>query len=649
MKKAAGSVKVDEFRIRKVAPEDLPFFRRHSEFVHSNAFVVDGACVVEESPMEEIENKPNRYKPMPINEDVQMEGLEIVGEPLEVSMLDEEEMKKIGEFECRNYRIGIADETAPTDINPLPSRTAIDAIQNFQNSDQLRYVFRQKMGFGEKEPKNFSINFFANADNHPERTTVLTIRNTDNLKHSGVLRHLGDFDDGVRAFVNFKIMALRSKSQLRSISYHSVYNALCSTQLISPMSKWPKARLNDEEIKFPDEVVDSETDESMKSEFIPGILAVKTYWKEDVKNPTGTDDYAINYFSKPSGLDEAVITVKPGWLDNRVKGFDRTLQIKFLLYLCECLKKNEVDWPSHREHPDMLDKFRVYISTLSAVDAAKDTYDFVEGLWDFLICCRSFLSLQTILKETYDAFARGVLTSKFVHVDNCSTIALILKTMDRTSAVLPRLDVMSCIQIMIEVGVDRLRRDLVNELVNKKRLPQSVFAEYLKIDARYNVDKRVRMILVAHLVLQTANLINEHMNIQLTEMQKNFCMLFHQFSKNSEEKLVDRIFTFTTKICNIEYLVFETSLLREWSATHEFSDVSGVRSSFTLHLTRFNEFKRLEKTDPTKRYFDINGANTATVSSGDKAYWDHFDACVYSYNQQDRFPAAAVNSAAGDR
>ena len=94
--------------------------------------------------------------------------------------------------------------------------------------------------------------------------------------------------------------------------------------------------------------------------------------------------------------------------------------------------------------------------------------------------------------------------------------------MDRANAVLPRLDTWSCVQMMIEVGIDRIRRDLIDELVNKRRFPASSFAESLKINPSLNVDERVRVVLTMHLVLQSINLINEFVAVQAAEMQKIF-------------------------------------------------------------------------------------------------------------------------------
>ncbi|KAI6223072.1 hypothetical protein M3Y99_01439900 [Aphelenchoides fujianensis] len=659
MKKATAGIKFDDLRIRKIPPEQLPFFRRHPDFSHSNSFVVDAAYAVEESADERSED--DRYmKKMPTEPavDVKMEGLEIVGEPLEVSMLDEDKLNDLEKFgACGGYQLGIAEEAAPTDISPLSVWDTMKAIGSFQNSDYVRGKFLEKMGY-DKLPKNFSTYFFSKADDGADRTAAMGFRYVDGVEYSGVLKHQERFDEGVRAYIDFKLYAAIDKSRLRSVQYHSVYNALCSSQLVAPTSNWPRFRLHDKEIHFADEE-EKEAEQkaagettTTTSDFVPALFSVRTAWKEaSLKSVLHEEDDDVEvrpkYFEKPGGLCDAVVTVKPGWLDNRVKGYDRTMQIKFLLHLCECLQKNEIEWPSHREHPELLAEFRSYISTLSIVEAEKNARDFVEGLWDFLLCCRSFAALRSILKETFDAFSRGALTAKYIHVGNSSGIARIIKTMDRNTAVVPRLDVWNCVQMMVEVGVDRLRRDMIDELVNKKRFAENSFAEFVKVEPRYTVDQRMRVILNTHLVLQSINLINEHATIKWSELQTIFNLLFYQYSHSETERPFNESFSFNTKVCNVENFVFEMNRLREWSATFQFADNSAVRSDFAVHLTRFTELKRLAKVDATKRYTEEDEAKRKAPD--ETAYWDSFDCLTFAFHQKTAVAQGGpMGAAAGD-
>ncbi|KAI6223705.1 hypothetical protein M3Y99_01438400 [Aphelenchoides fujianensis] len=656
MKKAAAGVKFDDLRIRKVPPEQLPFFRRHPDFSHSNSFVVDAAYAVEESADERSQEDRymNKMPTQPADDDLKMEGLEIVGEPLEVSMLDEEKLNDLEKFgACGGYQLGIAEEAAPTDISPLSVRDAMGVIDCFQHSDYFRGKFLEKMGY-DKLPKNFSAYVFSKADDGADRTAAMGFRHVDGVEHSGVLKHQERFDDGVRAYIDDKLYTANFKSRLRAVQYHSVYNALCSSQLVAPTSNWPHFRLHDKEVHFADEEEkeNEQKNETTTSDFVPALFSVRTAWKEaSLKSLLHDEDDDVEvrpkYFEKPGGLCDAVVTVKPGWLDNRVKGYDRTLQIKFLLHLCECLQKSEIEWPSHREHPDLLAEFRSYISTLSIVEAEKNARDFVEGLWDFLLCCRSFASLRSILKETFDAFSRGALTAKYIHVGNSSGIARIIKTMDRSTAVLPRLDVWNCVQMMVEVGVDRLRRDMIDELVNKKRLAENSCAEFVKVEPQYTVDQRVRVILNTHLVLQSINLISEHAALKYSELQSIFSLLFHQYAHSEAERPFNECFTFNTKVCNVESFVFEMNRLREWSATFQFADNSAVRSHFAVHLTRFAELKRLAKVDATKRYTEEDEAKRK--SPEETPYWDSFDCLTFAFHQKTAVALGPMSAAAGDQ
>lgn len=127
-------------------------------------------------------------------------------------------------------------------------------------------------------------------------------------------------------------------------------------------------------------------------------------------------------------------------------------------------------------------------------------------------------------------------------------------------------------------------------------------------------------------------------------------MLISQYSKFEIKKQLNRAmlneeFSFGTKVCNVEASVFElyvlcsfalirfcfSSRLREWSVTYEFSDKSGVRSSYIVHLTRFPEFKNLAKCDLFKNFMSHS---TAKGVHDEKLSWDNFDCCTFTYGQK---------------
>lgn len=63
----------------------------------------------------------------PANEEVPMEGLEMVGDPLEVSMLSESRMDNnaLQNPLYKGYHSGIADEASSLDINPMSVKDAL--------------------------------------------------------------------------------------------------------------------------------------------------------------------------------------------------------------------------------------------------------------------------------------------------------------------------------------------------------------------------------------------------------------------------------------------------------------------------------------------------------------------------------------------
>lgn len=72
------------------------------------------------------------------------------------------------------------------------------------------------------------------------------------------------------------------------------------------------------------------------SEFIPGVVSIQTKWTDNAMmkqtlSQLTSEKFPINYFEKPGGLFDAVVVVKPGWLDNRVKSSDRSVRLRFLM------------------------------------------------------------------------------------------------------------------------------------------------------------------------------------------------------------------------------------------------------------------------------------------------------------------------------
>jgi len=642
-------LKFEDLRIRKANPEDLPFFRRYPDFVRTNCFVVDLEDQSDDTLKTDKSDRVAAFKTKFAHhsgEEANMDGVEMVGDPLEVSMLSPSRMEAdmLNGVVHHGFHCGIEDESSSFDLNPLAVSDARYFFHSLELSDTVKNQLYSAMEFTEKAPKSYTLIFFANANDPQEHTIGFVIRYVDSIKFAGTMHHYGYFTQGIRELVNFKLLAQSYGSKIDSIKCQSCYNALSNSQIVNSIQKWPKFTLPEVTLVYDDEI-DMGEENDASSEFIPGMFSIRTNWTEHVKSKQDALDqsedsqFPVRYFEKPGGLFDTEVIVKPGWMDTRVKGFERSVHLRFLIHLCECLKNEKITWPSKREQPALMESFKNYVANLSVVENTKDSYDFIEGLWDYLCCCRSLASVRAIFKQTYEYYTTGVLNSKFVHHDNTSQTALILKTTDIASAFIPRLDELACVQAIIEVGTDRIRRDLMNELANKKRFPPSTFSESLKLEPRSAVETRVNTVLTMHLVLQSVNLISEHVTIQLAEMQKIFNSLLYQYSKFKEDPMVSKTvlneeFSFKTKVCNVESFVLETSRLREWSTTYEFLDPSAVRTSYTVHLTRFQEFKKIAHADFSKRFI----ASELQDPEIDQLYWDNFDCCTFSYGQKSVLP-----------
>jgi hypothetical protein len=125
-------------------------------------------------------NSCKKKMPVKANEDVEMEDLEIYGEPLDVSMLSEGRMA-IDPLQNQIYQDyhDIEKEASSFEINPLSVKDARFFFHNFEFSDTLKSQFLSVMDFAGNNAKTYTLFFCANADNPQERSIGFMLHYSD--------------------------------------------------------------------------------------------------------------------------------------------------------------------------------------------------------------------------------------------------------------------------------------------------------------------------------------------------------------------------------------------------------------------------------------------------------------------------------------
>lgn len=226
-------------------------------------------------------------------------------------------------------------------------------------------------------------------------------------------------------------------------------------------------------------------------------------------------------------------TFSPGWLDRRIEHYQRSQELKFLLVscalaeyashamlktMCDFLEAGACRWPEEKEQTDVVEK------VMDVIDAERrrqktELLDFTEQLWAALRECRAHATLHKALDLVYDEINGGGF-SAVVHPGSQSSLARLLRARDPSERVMPRLEPLTCVQMLVEVGLDRLRRDL-ETLFTADGLVAS--AEDLRPflpqqQPSRRVEHCIRGLLVVHLALQSVQTLRKHVHLQPNEL-----------------------------------------------------------------------------------------------------------------------------------
>ncbi|CAJ0590919.1 unnamed protein product [Cylicocyclus nassatus] len=308
-----------------------------------------------------------------------------------------------------------------------------------------------------------------------------------------------------------------------------------------------------------------------------------------------------DYLLAPSPSAIAMFRFSPGWKDKRVALLENTEELEYLLLMASVLDSGaKMVWPTANEIAineileevrELIAKYRVQNNETKNTAHGTRHVDFTELLWDILKKCPNFETLVAGLNIVFDALKQCRINA-ILHEDNKSTIARLIRDAQSRNLMLPRLEALTSIQILLEIGVERFRRDMVQAYITAGFMTNDSDLD-LKPQPNATPEERARALLPLHLALQTMLEIQRHLTLPehiLTTMTRSV------INKYCSTPIVD-----ITKVhyeTTVPLIHVKPDLLQKlpdlWTNETLYLHGNSVVATTLIHLTRDPRLRYLE-------------------------------------------------------
>ncbi|CAD5222795.1 unnamed protein product [Bursaphelenchus okinawaensis] len=581
-------------RIRYVDSTSIPVLER--VFEREKVFLVDkvdGAVI----PRKVVQQAAKTVVKQELVKSVD-NGLQLVGDPLEVSMIDLDlETERIGE--CI-YGNGLDKFQDRIDIQPLSHVEAANVIRKVSDT-----AFKQKLAgiSGVNSLKEFNMVVCADSAD-VQNVVVYAVKVTKEEIVEYHVRLLGNLNDGMMQGLARQMMIY---GHVENVTYHAIYEDMNGSFGIPTFSSWLRPISvvgflgNEDDLseqdKFEDEMVrasfkfDVEWKESAKV-----LENFVNYWETTKKNGTFNAKLASPFelFQTPDTLGHVNLTITPGWLDPRINDFDRSMKLRFLHNLA---KDDNIQWPMKEIQLDLVNKFKESLN--ESVWVKHDEFDVIEAHWDYFAAARSTATLREMFSHIITMSEQKNITVANVHVDNKSELA---RSVIKTSAI-RRLTDSRIIEYLIEVGMDRFRRELLIAAGSKR---PEIEPHLEDLSGDYEV--MMHQLLMVHLALQGYEMCLRRID-NVNFVDKLFGKFLQTFEKVNFDNIKDFVLSVQVPVSNLTKDLFHINNVLEWSVNTEFCDSATGRNNLHLHVCRNQELR--SRVEPKERRVRIRRCEMA--------------------------------------
>ncbi|CAB3408958.1 unnamed protein product [Caenorhabditis bovis] len=262
----------------------------------------------------------------------------------------------------------------------------------------------------------------------------------------------------------------------------------------------------------------------------PGKVTVDMTWT--------TGRFLEPLLAAPNSMTNCEIKIDLGWKDERF--FTDTAffkQLFFVLNLADVLKhpENEVIFDPVTEvaFDELVAQMEEVVKKCSDAETgfavSKSGEEVTEQVWNVLCLCTSLKQVTVLLKNFLQALQYGMVKAQ-VHHDNRSILAQLIKSSKSGGFRMPRLERLYTIEMLMEIGVEYLRRALTAKFASSFGFPEEEVEMTLRdcekemMASQGAVESRAIALLPVSMSLsalfQLFALINENTNTVMHEMTR---------------------------------------------------------------------------------------------------------------------------------
>ncbi|KAL3098964.1 hypothetical protein niasHS_000952 [Heterodera schachtii] len=476
----------------------------------------------------------------------------LVGDPLKVTFLSIEKLDAVAaanksRFDSGHELIEIGGISA-IDFHLIPPSEAHGLINEFAEQQFLTAELAQH-----------AVVLFCEAT---QAQPVLLLGRRNNGKQLMTMRAL--YFDNFHASID-KLNALSAemlhKFPLRKMCCRCRFNVLTNLMLI-------------------------ERDKKEDGNFVPALFTIDVEWNPDKRftgttssnsssGVVGTTDNLkraaqqpapVHYLQMPPNNATAVVKFKPGWMDGRVFLTDRLNELRYLAKLATHLKAGTLPtWPFKNDDQKQLEQQQqqqaeVIKRARQMIESAKEKmdaqplypFDFTDRLWDVLKSAKSIDALRCVFQQIYDQLQTGEFRV-LVEGNKVSSLAKMLRIRNPDEIIFPRLEPMTCLQLLIEIGVDRFSGELTHRFLTDGFLPNTIDLEPFFRHSSASLEDRIERLIPLHLALQSMIMIELYVKLPPHEKTNTAKKLLSHFTVLDGSNVFEKEFVYKTNMEDIRF------------------------------------------------------------------------------------------------
>ncbi|CAJ0936180.1 unnamed protein product, partial [Mesorhabditis belari] len=323
-----------------------------------------------------------------------------------------------------------------------------------------------------------------------------------------------------------------------------------------------------------------------------GELIVTFNWQENAKA----------MLTQPASSATGYLKIQPGWRDSRFGCRLLVNELDQILAMCNALLTNDIEqmkWPkfdSSNDETALANQIHKIIDTcqIGAKDSREGRFlDMTEQLWGVLKLSESHQQLVRAIRLTFTGLADGKPQS-MIHENNKTTLARLIRDACNNELILPRLEGLTSIQILAEIGAEKVARDIKDAFVKEKLVrDEDVIMQHLNFHSKklVPVEERAAKIRNMLLALQTMLEIKYLLNADDFKLFEFGSDVVNYFADMPQEKLKKAAYVKSIPFSDFNSKFFQCYKPLVWMNEIVFN-CGGNRE--IVHLVHFTKYSRLD-------------------------------------------------------